>query len=250
MALDHAKAGDAGKLWVVSKRQESGRGRRGRAWATPTGNLAATLLLVETYELQPCRHAGFCRRAGARRRARRRRAGPAHQRLDPTAAAASGKPVRAEMAERRSGRRRQTRRHPARIRAASRTTAFGAGHRHRRQRRRASRRCSLSGDIAQGAGSGLRCGNAVPGAVRRLERELAASGTTGGAAEDPRSAGFRAQPASARRLRFASTATWSAACSRRSTRIAGFVIRDGTGAIVKIAAGDVHFGAVASAGAA
>ena len=30
----------------MSKQQESGRGRRGRAWATPHGNLAATLLLV------------------------------------------------------------------------------------------------------------------------------------------------------------------------------------------------------------
>ena len=30
LALEHARAGDPGKLWVVSKRQESGRGRRGR----------------------------------------------------------------------------------------------------------------------------------------------------------------------------------------------------------------------------
>ncbi|TIR89111.1 biotin--[acetyl-CoA-carboxylase] ligase [Mesorhizobium sp.] len=40
LALEHARAGDPGKLWVVSKKQESGRGRRGRAWATPEGNLA------------------------------------------------------------------------------------------------------------------------------------------------------------------------------------------------------------------
>ena len=46
LALDRALAGDPGKLWIVSKKQESGRGRRGRAWATPEGNLAATLLLV------------------------------------------------------------------------------------------------------------------------------------------------------------------------------------------------------------
>lgn len=59
LALDHAKAGDAGKLWVVSKRQESGRGRRGRAWATPTGNLAASLLLIETYELRLAATLGF-----------------------------------------------------------------------------------------------------------------------------------------------------------------------------------------------
>jgi BirA family biotin operon repressor/biotin-[acetyl-CoA-carboxylase] ligase len=59
LALDHAKAGDPGKLWVVSKRQESGRGRRGRPWATPAGNLAATLLLVEAYELRLAATLGF-----------------------------------------------------------------------------------------------------------------------------------------------------------------------------------------------
>ena len=59
LALDHARAGDAGKLWVVSKRQESGRGRRGRVWATPPGNLAATLLLVEVYELKLAATLGF-----------------------------------------------------------------------------------------------------------------------------------------------------------------------------------------------
>ncbi len=59
LALNHAKAGDPGKLWVVSTRQESGRGRRGRVWATPSGNLAATLLLVETYELRLAATLGF-----------------------------------------------------------------------------------------------------------------------------------------------------------------------------------------------
>ena len=45
VALDHARdAAIPGKLWVVSKKQESGRGRRGRVWVTPEGNLAATLL--------------------------------------------------------------------------------------------------------------------------------------------------------------------------------------------------------------
>ena len=55
----------AGKLWIVSKQQESGRGRRGRAWATPEGNLAATLLLVEAYESEGCRHARLRCRTGA-----------------------------------------------------------------------------------------------------------------------------------------------------------------------------------------
>jgi len=46
LALERARAGDPGMLWVVSTQQESGRGRRGRPWATPPGNLAATLLVV------------------------------------------------------------------------------------------------------------------------------------------------------------------------------------------------------------
>ncbi len=59
LALDHARAGDPGKLWVVSKKQESGRGRRGRAWATPEGNLAATLLVVTGGELRLAATLGF-----------------------------------------------------------------------------------------------------------------------------------------------------------------------------------------------
>lgn len=59
LALERAAAGDGGRLWIVSKRQESGRGRRGRVWATPEGNLAATLLLVESYELKQAATLGF-----------------------------------------------------------------------------------------------------------------------------------------------------------------------------------------------
>lgn len=46
LALERAGGGDPGNLWIVSKKQEAGRGRRGRVWATPEGNLAATLLVV------------------------------------------------------------------------------------------------------------------------------------------------------------------------------------------------------------
>lgn len=59
LALERAAAGDGGRLWIVSKRQESGRGRRGRVWATPEGNLAATLLLVENFELKQAATLGF-----------------------------------------------------------------------------------------------------------------------------------------------------------------------------------------------
>lgn len=40
-----AEAGAAGPLWITAARQSAGRGRRGRAWETGSGNLAATLLL-------------------------------------------------------------------------------------------------------------------------------------------------------------------------------------------------------------
>ncbi len=59
LALERGIAGDPGKLWVVSKKQESGRGRRGRAWATPEGNLAATLLKVLDQDLQYAATLGF-----------------------------------------------------------------------------------------------------------------------------------------------------------------------------------------------
>jgi len=40
-----AEAGAVGPLWIMALRQNAGRGRRGRAWISPEGNLAATLLL-------------------------------------------------------------------------------------------------------------------------------------------------------------------------------------------------------------
>ena len=44
-AMRLAHGGEAGPLWVTTRRQEAGRGRRGNAWASPEGNLAASLLL-------------------------------------------------------------------------------------------------------------------------------------------------------------------------------------------------------------
>jgi BirA family biotin operon repressor/biotin-[acetyl-CoA-carboxylase] ligase len=40
-----ALAGDSGPLWITAARQTAGRGRRGREWQSPPGNLAATLLI-------------------------------------------------------------------------------------------------------------------------------------------------------------------------------------------------------------
>jgi BirA family biotin operon repressor/biotin-[acetyl-CoA-carboxylase] ligase len=47
-ALARARAGEQGPLWVVTDHQTSGRGRRNRAWISPRGNLAATVLEVVT----------------------------------------------------------------------------------------------------------------------------------------------------------------------------------------------------------
>jgi BirA family biotin operon repressor/biotin-[acetyl-CoA-carboxylase] ligase len=49
-----AIAGEPGPIWISAARQTAGRGRRGRAWESPTGNLAATLML------RPGRAAGEC----------------------------------------------------------------------------------------------------------------------------------------------------------------------------------------------
>jgi BirA family transcriptional regulator, biotin operon repressor / biotin---[acetyl-CoA-carboxylase] ligase len=46
-ALRRARAGARGPLWVVASTQTAGRGRRGRSWVSPPGNLYASLLLVD-----------------------------------------------------------------------------------------------------------------------------------------------------------------------------------------------------------
>ncbi len=43
-ARRRAEAGETGPLWITARSQIAGRGRRGRAWETGAGNLAATLL--------------------------------------------------------------------------------------------------------------------------------------------------------------------------------------------------------------
>lgn len=46
LALERARSGDRGPLWLAALAQSDGRGRRGRAWSSPHGNLAASLLLT------------------------------------------------------------------------------------------------------------------------------------------------------------------------------------------------------------
>lgn len=43
-ARRRAEAGETGPIWITATRQTAGRGRRGRAWETGQGNLAATYL--------------------------------------------------------------------------------------------------------------------------------------------------------------------------------------------------------------
>ncbi len=45
-ALAAAAAGDPGGIWFAARHQTSGRGRRGRQWQSVPGNLAASLLIV------------------------------------------------------------------------------------------------------------------------------------------------------------------------------------------------------------
>jgi BirA family biotin operon repressor/biotin-[acetyl-CoA-carboxylase] ligase len=45
---DRLKAGEAGPLWIVARRQTAGHGRRGRPWVSEAGNLYASLLLSDT----------------------------------------------------------------------------------------------------------------------------------------------------------------------------------------------------------
>ena len=46
LALDAARADDAGHHWFAALEQSAGRGRRGRDWQSQKGNLAASLLLT------------------------------------------------------------------------------------------------------------------------------------------------------------------------------------------------------------
>ncbi len=51
--------GDAGRLWIVARSQNAGRGRHGRQWGSPPGNLYASLLLVAPCEPALAPQLGF-----------------------------------------------------------------------------------------------------------------------------------------------------------------------------------------------
>ncbi len=51
--------GDPGQLWIVARSQNAGRGRHGRHWTSPPGNLYASLLLVNPCEPALAPQLGF-----------------------------------------------------------------------------------------------------------------------------------------------------------------------------------------------
>ncbi|WP_377288332.1 biotin--[acetyl-CoA-carboxylase] ligase [Rhizobium sp. SG2393] len=51
-ALERARSGDPGHLWITADRQLGGRGRRGRPWASEPGNLYASLLLMDVAPIE------------------------------------------------------------------------------------------------------------------------------------------------------------------------------------------------------
>lgn len=58
-ALGEAAKGRPGRLWVVAGRQTAGRGRHGRQWASPVGNLYASVLLQNPCEIAIASQLGF-----------------------------------------------------------------------------------------------------------------------------------------------------------------------------------------------
>ena len=54
-----AAAGEAGPVWITAGRQTAGRGRRGRVWESPIGNLSATLLIQPGKPASECAQLSF-----------------------------------------------------------------------------------------------------------------------------------------------------------------------------------------------
>ena len=58
-ALKAARSGDPGQLWITAAEQLAGRGRHGRQWSSPQGNLYASLLLIDPCEIAAAPQLGF-----------------------------------------------------------------------------------------------------------------------------------------------------------------------------------------------
>ncbi|MDQ6703393.1 MAG: biotin--[acetyl-CoA-carboxylase] ligase [Pseudomonadota bacterium] len=57
--MARARDGDPGRLWVVADTQTGGRGRNGRVWSSPKGNLYASLLLIDPAPPRRAAELGF-----------------------------------------------------------------------------------------------------------------------------------------------------------------------------------------------
>jgi BirA family biotin operon repressor/biotin-[acetyl-CoA-carboxylase] ligase len=58
-AASRVASGDPGLLWIVADQQFSGRGRLGRVWSSPPGNLYASLMLIEPCACEIAPQLGF-----------------------------------------------------------------------------------------------------------------------------------------------------------------------------------------------
>ena len=130
-----ADAGEPAGLIVRAERQTAGRGRHGRSWQSPPGNLYASLLLRPARPLAEVASLSLVVALALAEAIERAVRGPAG--------------ASPEMAQRRAGRRRQARRHPARDGVADARRGHALADRgHRRQRRLGTRRRSaLSRDL-------------------------------------------------------------------------------------------------------
>ena len=68
-ARELALAGDTGRVWIVADEQLAGRGRQGRAWASPPGNLYVSALLIDPCETEFAPQLGFVAGVAAQRAA-------------------------------------------------------------------------------------------------------------------------------------------------------------------------------------
>lgn len=59
IAMALARAGGADRCWIIARAQTSGRGRHGRVWTSPPGNLYASLLLVDAVSSELAPQLGF-----------------------------------------------------------------------------------------------------------------------------------------------------------------------------------------------
>jgi BirA family biotin operon repressor/biotin-[acetyl-CoA-carboxylase] ligase len=58
-AMARARSGERGPLFIVAESQTGGRGRQGRVWTSPPGNLYASLLLTDPAPLAVIAQLGF-----------------------------------------------------------------------------------------------------------------------------------------------------------------------------------------------